>query len=156
MFQYLNPLLTNNGSCDRPVGKYSSGFLVAACSFSCCFASFTDSYVGGDGVTRYGIATRVGLWPASSSRDLSSYRLRVGDFVHAFCALVVFAVVVLLDPNCVRCYYPSFESTQKVLLMVLPPVVGAGTGAIFVFFPNKRHGIGYPHDPAPCRCSSSA
>lgn len=156
LFQYLNPLLTNNGQC-HPINKYLAGALLAACGLSCCFSSFTDSYIDDDGVTQYGIATSSGLWPAaSSSQDLSSYRLRVEDFVHAFCALVVFALVVLLDSNSVHCYYPSFESTQKTLLMALPPVVGTVTGSIFVLFPNTRHGIGYPLDQLLTSLSTSA
>ncbi|KAH6776953.1 transmembrane protein [Perilla frutescens var. hirtella] len=156
LFQFLNPLLTNNGQCD-PINKYLSSILIAACGISCCFASFTDSYVGSDdGVTHYGIVTSSGLWPASSSQDLSSYGLRVGDFVHAFCAVLVFAIVVLLDPNSVQCYYPSFDSTQKALMMALPPVVGVVTGAIFAVFPNNRHGIGYPLDLILTPSSASA
>ncbi|KAJ6756311.1 PROTEIN DMP3 [Salix purpurea] len=89
-----------------------------------------------------------GLWPSSgsagSSVDLSSYKLRVGDFAHAFFSLIVFSVLSLLDSNTVECFYPSFESTEKVLLMVLPPVIGAVSGTVFVLFPNRRHGIGYP------------
>ncbi|KAA8527520.1 hypothetical protein F0562_034765 [Nyssa sinensis] len=105
-----------------------------------------DSYTDDDGKTHYGIATMKGLWPSKDSRskDLSSYKLRFGDFVHAFFSLVVFAVVSLLDSNTVQCFYPSFESSEKVLLMVLPPVIGAVSSSVFVMFPNKRHGIGYP------------
>ncbi|KAI3469475.1 hypothetical protein Pfo_026138 [Paulownia fortunei] len=145
MFQFLNPVLTNNGQC-HTVNNYLSSILIVACGFSCCFASFTDSYTDSQGNTHYGIATTKGLWPSSSSstQDLSSYKLRFGDFVHAFFSLVVFAVVALLDPNSVECFYPSFESTQKVLLMAMPPVIGVISSSIFVLFPNNRHGIGYP------------
>ncbi|KAL8047783.1 hypothetical protein ABFX02_07G022900 [Erythranthe guttata] len=142
-FQFLNPVLTNNGQC-HVVNKYLSAVLIATCGVSCCFASFTDSYSDDQGNTNYGIATTKGLWPNSSKQDLSAYKLRFGDFVHAFFSLVVFAVVALLDPNSVECFYPSFESAQKVLLMAMPPVIGAVSGSVFVLFPNKRHGIGYP------------
>ncbi|KAL6193853.1 PREDICTED: uncharacterized protein LOC101311466 [Fragaria vesca subsp. vesca] len=146
LFQFLNPVLTNNGHCNNPVNKYLSAILIAISAFSCCFSSFTDSYIGSDGQTHYGIATTKGLWPSTSSgsMDLSAYKLRVGDFVHAFLSLTVFAVVSLLDSNTVRCFYPTFESTERVLLMVLPPVIGTIAGTVFVVFPNKRHGIGYP------------
>lgn len=146
LFQFLNPVLTNNGQCHTLANKYLSAILIAVSAFSCCFSSFTDSYTGSDGQTHYGIATTKGLWPStnSGSVDLSAYKLRVGDFVHAFFSLVVFAVVSLLDSNTVRCFYPAFESTEKVLLMVLPPVIGTIAGTVFVVFPNKRHGIGYP------------
>jgi len=148
MFQFLNPVLTNNGQC-HTVNKYLSGILMGLCGFSCCFSCFTDSYRGSDGWTHYGIATMKGLRPSSdssagSSVDLSSYKLRVGDFAHAFFSLIVFAVLSLLDRNTVKCFNPSFESTEKVLLMVLPPAIGAVSGTVFMLFPNKRHGIGYP------------
>jgi len=28
--------------------------------------------------------------------------------------------------------------------MLLPPAIGAVSGTVFMLFPNKRHGIGYP------------
>ncbi|XP_065863496.1 protein DMP2-like [Euphorbia lathyris] len=146
IFQFLNPVLTNNGHCTT-VHKYLSGILIGLCGFSCAFSTFTDSYVGSDGKVHYGIATKKGLWPGSNgggSVDMSSYKLKFGDFVHSFLTVVVFAVVSLLDSNTVQCFYPSFESTEKTLLMVLPPVIGAISGTVFMIFPNRRHGIGYP------------
>lgn len=145
LFQFLNPVVTNKGNC-HPVNKYLTSILIGLCGFSCCFSSFTDSYTGSDGTTHYGIATTKGLWPStdSGSVDLSSYKLGVGDFVHSFFSLIVFSALALLDTNTVECFYPSFESNQKVLLMVLPPVIGAISGTVFMLFPNKRHGIGYP------------
>ncbi|KAJ1428819.1 Protein DMP [Sesbania bispinosa] len=90
---------------------------------SCVFSSFTDSYTGSDGQRHYGIVTGKGLWPspASGSVDLSAYKLRLGDFVHALLSLTVFAVLGLLDTNIVRCFYPGFESSEKVLMQVIPP-----------------------------------
>ncbi|KZV34625.1 hypothetical protein F511_27326 [Dorcoceras hygrometricum] len=143
LYQFLNPVLTNNGQCDT-IHKYLSSILVVLCGLSCCFASFTDSYKDSQGNTHYGIVTRKGLWASSSSQDLSSYKLRFTDFVHGFFSLIVFSVIALLDPNTVACFYPSFESTKKILLMVLPPVIGAVSSSIFVILPNKRNGIGYP------------
>ncbi|KAL4296445.1 hypothetical protein GQ457_12G004740 [Hibiscus cannabinus] len=143
VFQFLNPVLTNYGHCS-PVNKVLTSILIALCGFSCAFSSFTDSYKDSDGMVHYGIATVNGLWPSSGSVDLSKYKLRIGDFVHAFFSVVVFAVLSLLDSNTVQCFYPSFESTEKVLLMALPPVIGAISGSVFMMFPNTRHGIGYP------------
>lgn len=76
--------------------------------------------------------------------DLSAYKIQLGDFVHAFFSLIVFGVVALLDSRTVSCYHQSFESTQKTVLMVLPPALGALSSTVFMVFPNKRHGIGYP------------
>ncbi|GFZ21869.1 transmembrane protein, putative [Actinidia rufa] len=145
LYQFLNPVLTNNGKC-HVTNKYMSGALIGLCGLSCCFSSFTDSYIGTDGMTHYGVATFKGIWPTkrSGSANTSSYKIRFGDFVHAMFSLIVFGVLSLLDSNTVDCFYPSFESNQKVLLMALPPAIGAVSSAVFVLFPNTRHGIGYP------------
>ncbi|KAK7359663.1 hypothetical protein VNO77_01625 [Canavalia gladiata] len=145
LFQFLIPVVTNTGHCTT-VNKYLTGILLVICAFNCVFSSFTDSYTGTDGQRHYGIVTAKGLWPspASESVDLSVYKLRLGDFVHASLALVVFAVLGLLDTNTVRCFYPEFESQEKILMQVLPPIIGAVSSAAFVMFPNNRHGIGYP------------
>ncbi|KAJ6817076.1 uncharacterized protein M6B38_413070 [Iris pallida] len=147
IFQFLNPLLTNKGQC-HTVNKYLSGILLVLCGFSCCFSSFTDSYTGSDGRLYYGIVTKDGLWSFSDrdakEEDLSKYKLRLGDFAHAALSLLVFAVVSLLDSDTVDCFYPSLEVNKKVLLMVLPTVVGGLASSVFMVFPNNRHGIGYP------------
>lgn len=57
--------------------------------------------------------------------------------------MIVFAALVLLDRNTVGCFYPVSESTEKTLLQVLPPIVGAVSSVVFVVLPIKRHGIGY-------------
>lgn len=158
VFQFLNPVLTNNGQC-HVVNKYLSAILIAACGLSCFFASFTDGYTDNQGNIHYGIATRTGLClgsGASSGQDLSAYRLRPGDFVHAFFALIVFGVVALLHPDSVECFYPTLGSTQRALLMALPPVIGVVSSSMFVLFPDNRHGIGYPSGPDYTRASTSA
>ncbi|KAJ4956349.1 hypothetical protein NE237_013132 [Protea cynaroides] len=142
-FQVLNPVFTNNGNCHR-VNKIITALLLFVCSFSCCFSNFTDSYVTSDGVVHYGIATINGLWPTPTSSTVaaSAYKLRFRDFVHAFWTVIVFAVVSLLDPDTMKCYYPSFATHDKWLVMLLPPVVGFFASIAFFIFPNKRHGIG--------------
>ena len=145
LYQFLNHVVSNNGDC-KTINKYLTAILVGVCGLSCVFSSFTDSYVGSDGKTYYGIVTSKGIWPSTNSKNvnLSSYKLRFGDFVHALFALLVFAVLVLLDQNTVGCFYPSSESLEKILLKVLPPIVGAVSSVVFMYFPNSRHGIGYP------------
>ncbi|RWR88230.1 hypothetical protein CKAN_01722400 [Cinnamomum micranthum f. kanehirae] len=110
-------------------------------SFNCLFSCFTDSYKGTDGRNHYGVVTKDGLWPLSDSSDkstdLSQYKLRLGDLAHALLSLLVFAVVALLTPNIVGCYYSSFESTQKTLLVVLLPVVGVISITVFAVFPQQ-------------------
>ncbi|KAB1214135.1 hypothetical protein CJ030_MR5G027250 [Morella rubra] len=144
-YQFLSPLLSNYGHC-KTVNKYMTGILLGMCGLSCFFSTFTDSYVGDDKKTHYGIATKKGIWPSPESKnvDLSTYRLRLADFVHAFFAVMVFAVVVVLDQNTVGCFYPISDSTEKTLLKVLPTIVGGWSSVVFMIFPNKRHGIGYP------------
>lgn len=131
------------------MNKIVSGLLIGCGGVSCFLSCFTDSYTDGDGNIHYGFATFKGFFPnysgnSSNYMDLSSYKIQFGDIVHAFLALIVFGVVSLLDANTVKCFYPSFQSTQKVLLMALPPIIGTVTGTVFVIFPNKRNWIGYP------------
>ncbi|MQL84316.1 hypothetical protein Taro_016840 [Colocasia esculenta] len=159
LFQFLNPVLTNYGHCNA-LNKALSAVLLFLCSFSCCFSCFTDSYTGANGKVYYGIVTAKGLLPfwdpnGAASVDFSKYKLRFGDFVHSALSLLVFAVVSLLDSNTVSCYYPAFAINQKILLMVLPPVIGAVASATFAVFPNTRHGIGYPTTKDTTESSSS-
>ncbi|GAB4851197.1 hypothetical protein Ancab_030491 [Ancistrocladus abbreviatus] len=147
VFQFLSPVLTNNGHRGQTINKALTSVLLAVCGFSCAFSTFTDSYTDSNGKTHYGITTRTGLWPApsdSSKVDSSKYKLRFGDFVHAFFSVMVFAVLAVLDENTVGCLFPALESSEKTLLMVLPPAVGAVSGVVFAVFPSTRHGIGYP------------
>ncbi|KAK1430543.1 hypothetical protein QVD17_13358 [Tagetes erecta] len=146
-FQFLNPVVTNNGHCTT-INKYLSSILITLCGLSCIFSTFTDSYEDEDGTTRYVIATPHGVWPSpttTSCVDVSKYKLRVGDFVHAVFVAVVFAVVALLDDNTVQCLYPGFATNEKMLMMAVPPVIGTVSGTVFMLFPNTRHGIGYPY-----------
>ncbi|CAL0301202.1 unnamed protein product [Lupinus luteus] len=145
LFQFLNPVLTNNGHCTT-LNKYLSGAFLFFCGFNCAFSSFTDSYTGSDGQRHYGIVTTKGLYPspAADGVNLSVYKLRVGDFAHAFLSVVVFAVLGLLDTDSVQCFYPEFETGQKLLLQVAPPVIGVVASTVFMVFPSNRHGIGYP------------
>ncbi|KAF8016020.1 hypothetical protein BT93_H1542 [Corymbia citriodora subsp. variegata] len=145
-FQFLNALLTNNGDCETP-NEYLSGILIVVCAFSCAFSCFTDSYTGSDGLVHYGIVTPDGLWPSPASElvDLSKYKLRGSDFVHALLSTIVFAVTSLLDPNTVECFRSSsYRKDHRAMLKAVPPVMGAISSAVFMAFPSTRHGIGYP------------
>ncbi|KAK8511241.1 hypothetical protein V6N13_013659 [Hibiscus sabdariffa] len=150
VFQFLNPVLTNNGHCGL-TGMVLTSILIGLCGFSCAFACFTDSYKDSDGTVRYGITTVTGLWTSSGSDsiDLSKYKLRIGDFVHAFFSVMVFAALSVLDSNTMQCFHhPFFEFTQEVLLVALPSVIGTVSCGVFMLFPNTRHGIGY-HPTSP-------
>ncbi|KAE8717686.1 hypothetical protein F3Y22_tig00110044pilonHSYRG00421 [Hibiscus syriacus] len=146
VFQFVNPVLTSNGQCDIIIRKALDLVFIGLCVFFCVFACFTDSYRDNHGAVHFGVATFTGLWPQpiSDSIDSFKYRLRVGDFVHAFFSAMVFTAFSLLDSNTVKCLYPTLESADSALVMVLPPVLGVITGVIFIVFPYTRHGMGYP------------
>jgi len=156
VYQVLNPIVTNAGACH--VGyKIATGILIGLCGFFCAFSTFTDSYVGADGKVKYGLVTPRGLLPfaesgaaAAGGTNFSKYRLRFSDFVHAAFAVAVFAAVALLaDANTVASFYPSLKEQQKKVVMALPIVVGAVSGVVFIVFPSRRHGIGYPPETSP-------
>jgi ABC-type uncharacterized transport system permease subunit len=89
LFQFLSALLTDNGHCND-LNKVLTSLLLIGCAFSCCFSSFTDSYVGVDGKLYYGIATKTGLWcfydPNSKSLDLSRYCYVIdNNYTETFC-----------------------------------------------------------------------
>ncbi|GMH08337.1 hypothetical protein Nepgr_010177 [Nepenthes gracilis] len=131
-FEFLSPVLSNNGSCSH-VNKILTAVLIGCCGLTCALSCFTDSYTDGK-KTYYGVATTKGLWTSSSDekRNDPRYKLEPGDFVHALLSAMVFAAVAVLDSN------------TNTLVAALPVVVGAVASLVFTFFPSKRHGIGYP------------
>ncbi|KAH7544884.1 protein DMP4 [Ziziphus jujuba] len=147
-FQLLSPIFTNQGNCD-PVSRSMTAGLVALCGMSCLLLSFTDSFRDKNGNVCYGFATFRGLWVIDGSAILptdeaAKYRLQFIDFMHAFMSILVFAAVALFDQNVVRCFYPTpSEETQEVLTS-LPVGIGVFCSMLFMVFPTKRHGIGFP------------
>ncbi|KAL7615764.1 hypothetical protein Lser_V15G04344 [Lactuca serriola] len=147
-FQLLSPIFTNQGDCD-PVSRAMTAALVALCGFSCFLLSFTDSFMDGKGNVCYGFATTRGLWIIDGSTILppelaAKYRLRFIDFMHAFMSLMVFAAVALFDQDVVNCFYPSPSDETTELLTTLPVAFGVVFSMLFVAFPTRRHGIGFP------------
>ncbi|KAL3505820.1 hypothetical protein ACH5RR_031202 [Cinchona calisaya] len=143
-YQFLNPLLGGDDRC-KALNKALSSILIIVCGLLCFLSTFTDSYRDSEGKTHYGIATFKGFWPNSDpSMDSSSYKIRFGEFVHAFFALFVFAGVALLNEESVDCFYPSFQKNKKTLLSVLPTVVGVVSSIVIALFPTKLNYIGYP------------
>lgn len=148
-YQLLTPVFTNNGSCD-PVNRALTFLLLVLLSLSCFIASFTDSVKASDGKVYYGLATFKGLFLfdcpdpfGPGIPDLSKYRIVFIDWVHAVLSVLVFGVVAVKDKNVVACFYPQpGHPTQGVLYMV--PVIGVVCSLLFVVFPTRRHGIGYP------------
>ncbi|XP_068664505.1 protein DMP4-like [Aristolochia californica] len=150
-FQLLSPIFSNQGRCD-PVCRFMTACLVSLCGFSCFFSSFTDSFRDESGKVRYALATPKGLWvidgedvgAALPPDELSKYKLKTIDFVHAFLSILVFAAIALFDQSVVQCFYPTpSEETQEVLA-ALPVGIGVICSMLFLVFPTTRHGIGFP------------
>ncbi|KAL6574027.1 Protein dmp6 [Orobanche hederae] len=147
-FQLLSPIFTNQGECDRASRALTAG-LVSLCGLSCILLSFTDSFKDQNGSIYYGFATSRGLWIIDGSATLppetaAKYKLKFIDFVHAVMSILVFAAIALFDENVVNCFYPAPSAGTKEVLTALPVGIGVACSMLFVVFPTKRHGIGFP------------
>lgn len=156
-FQILTPVFTNNGACDS-VTRILTLVLLILLAISCFLACFTDTVNASDGRIYHGIATFKGLWLFDYSPvmdtiilpELSKYKIRPIDFVHAFLSVFVFFAVALRDNNVLTCYYPQpRRETTKEVLDIVPLGIGFLCTLLFVVFPTTRHGIGYPVTPTP-------
>ncbi|PIA41018.1 hypothetical protein AQUCO_02300059v1 [Aquilegia coerulea] len=147
--QLLVPTFTNNGSCDSAT-HFMTQVLLLLLASSCFLASFTDSFKSPDGKVYYGLATFKGMWlfsypmTESSLPDLSKYRLRIIDGIHAVLSVLTFVAVALRDANVLKCFYPQPEHETQEILNIAPMGIGFMCGLLFVVFPTTRHGIGYP------------
>ncbi|XP_062029153.1 protein DMP3-like [Rosa rugosa] len=150
-FQLLIPVFTNNGSCDAATRPMTS-ILLLLFALSCFVASFTDSVKASNGQVYYGIATPKGLflfeYPAAAGLpDLSKYKLRFMDLVHALLSVLVFGAVAFRDKNVLGCLYPMPAHETQEVLDIVPIGIGLLCSLLFVVFPTTRHGIGYPLSP---------
>ncbi|OWM91192.1 protein DMP4-like [Punica granatum] len=147
-FQFLSPIVTNQGVCDSVSRAMTLG-LLAFCGLSSFLLCFTDSFKDENGNVTYGFATVHGLWVIDGSTKLPSelterYCLRFIDFLHAFMSVLVFAAVALFDSNVVSCFYPAPSDEAQEVLTALPVGIGFICSMLFVVFPTTRHGIGFP------------
>ncbi|CAO2210431.1 unnamed protein product [Urochloa humidicola] len=147
-FNLLSPTFTNHGACDATTALLTRG-LLAVLALSCVAASSTDSLKAPDGRVYYGVATPRGLWlidypPGAPAVDTAKYRLAFIDLVHAALSAAVFGVVAARDKNVVRCLCPAPARETEEVLDILPLGVGVICSLLFVAFPTRRHGIGYP------------
>lgn len=153
-FQILMPIFTNNGSCDSATRPMTL-VLLFVLAVSCFLASFTDSVKSSsDGQVYYGLATFKGMFlfdypdPLGSGLpDLSKYRIKFIDGVHAVLSVLVFGAVALRDKNVVNCFYPTPKHETQEVLNIAPVGIGLICSLLFVVFPTRRHGIGYPVTP---------
>ncbi|XAR72604.1 hypothetical protein NMG60_11019308 [Bertholletia excelsa] len=149
-FEFFSPVITHQGQCTSFLSKYLTAGFLALCSLSCFLLCFTDSFRDDRGKVRYGFATRGGLWTIDGStiapppEEAENYRLRLIDFFHALLSILVFAAVALFDQNLVKCFCPKPSDKAKDLLSTLPVGTGVVCCLLFVCFPSRRHGIGFP------------
>uniref|UniRef100_A0A2N9G0G6 Uncharacterized protein n=1 Tax=Fagus sylvatica TaxID=28930 RepID=A0A2N9G0G6_FAGSY len=147
-FQLLSPIFTNEGICD-PVSLVHDCCTCDPLWDVMFLLSFTDSFRDKKGNVCYGFATMRGLWVIDGSATLSpelaaEYQLRFIDFVHAFMSILVFVAVALFDMNVVSCFFPAPSDESQEILTSLPVGIGVICSMLFVAFPTKSHGIGFP------------
>ncbi|PQQ14581.1 uncharacterized protein Pyn_28778 [Prunus yedoensis var. nudiflora] len=149
-FQLLTPIFTSNGSCDSATRPMTL-ILLLLFALWCFVASLTDSVKASDGQVYYGLATTKGLflfdYPDASGSglpDLSKYKIRFMDLIHSVLSVFVFGAVALRDKNVVGCFYPMPGHETQEVLNIVPVGIGLICSSLFVVFPTKRHGIGYP------------
>lgn len=154
-FQLLTPIFTKNGSCDSATRPMTLILLILL-ALSCFLASFTDSVRSSDGQVRYGFVTLKGLWlfdgdsaggGLTAALDLRKYKLTFVDVAHGLLSVLVFGSVALRDKNVVSCLYPEPGLEGEEVLDIVPIGIGVICSLLFVAFPTKRHGIGYPVTP---------
>ncbi|KAL8540870.1 hypothetical protein ACS0TY_002202 [Phlomoides rotata] len=169
-FQTLTPSFSNNGTCQTS-NKYLTASLTIFCSLICLLSSFTDSFIDCDGKLCYGIATFNGLYifnatninttthpqeldsgteelddvsnVSGTNLDLSKFRIKLIDCVHALVSLLVFLVFAFCDSDLQKCYFPSGGEELDVLVMNLPLAAGVFSSFLFMIFPTTRRGVGY-------------
>ncbi|KAM7276659.1 hypothetical protein ACFE04_018525 [Oxalis oulophora] len=148
-FQLLSPILTHQGKCHTLVSQYLTIGLISLCSISCFLLCFTDSFRDERGKVRYGIATFRGLFVLDQTVEISAeealkYKIKMLDIMHGLMTMLVFASVSLFDQNVVKCFFPNPSDEVKDLLVAVPIGVSFICGLLFICFPTKRHGIGFP------------
>ncbi|XP_011043659.1 PREDICTED: uncharacterized protein LOC105139057 [Populus euphratica] len=148
-FQILSPILTHEGQCRSVTSQTLTSGLLAVCGLACFLLCFTDSFRDARGKVRYGMVTFKGLWIIDATVELSpeeaaKYKLKFIDVLHAFMSILVFAAVSLFDKNVVKCFFPAPTDEAKDLLIVVPATIGVLCSILFLAFPSKRHGIGFP------------
>ncbi|KAF8018263.1 hypothetical protein BT93_H3224 [Corymbia citriodora subsp. variegata] len=143
-FTIFAPILTNDGKC-TPLNRWLMGSFLVLSAASCVFFTLTDSFRTATGRLYYGIATFRGIWTFNGGRKRpcvpSDYRLRWMDLFHASLSLSAFLTFAALHSDVVGCYYPGLP---KKVTNVVPLVVGFVVSVLFVLFPSRRRGIGYP------------
>lgn len=151
-FAIFAPLLTDDGKCTR-LNRILTAAFVVLCAASCVFFTLTDSFRSASGRLRYGVATPTGIRTfcgggggggghrRKGPREPERYRLRWSDLFHTTLALVAFVTFAASHHDIVRCYYPG---VPRKVVNTVPLVIGFVVSLLFVLFPSRRRGIGYP------------
>jgi hypothetical protein len=145
-FAIFAPPLTDDGKCARANRVLTAAFVVL-CAASCVFFTLTDSFRSATGRLRYGVATPTGIRTFCAGhgkkgpREPEKYRLRWPDLFHTALALVAFVTFAASHHDIVQCYYPG---VPRKVVNTVPLVIGFVVSLLFVMFPSKRRGIGYP------------
>ncbi|KAK8635960.1 hypothetical protein V6N13_004671 [Hibiscus sabdariffa] len=140
-FTIFAPLLSNDGRCTA-LNRWMMGSFLIFLATSCVFFTFTDSFRTAKGRLYYGVATLSGIWTFNVGRKKpcipSDYRLRWSDLFHAGLSLVA---ITGSHGDVVACYYPG---VPRKVTNVVPMVVRVVVSVLFVVFPSRRRGVGYP------------
>ncbi|GLU06833.1 hypothetical protein SLE2022_238240 [Rubroshorea leprosula] len=143
-FTIFAPLLTNDGHCTR-LSRWLMGSTTVLLAASCIFFTVTDSFRTATGRLYYGVATYRGIWTFNGGRKRprlpAEYRLRWSDLFYASLSLVTFLAFAGSHSDVVACYYPAMP---RKVINVVPLVIGFVVSVLFVVFPSRRRGIGYP------------
>ncbi|RAL47595.1 hypothetical protein DM860_011333 [Cuscuta australis] len=143
-FIIFAPLLTNDGNCSR-FDRFVTGFFLAISAASCVFFSLTDRFKTARGRLRYGVATPRGIRTFGGSRVgpmvPNDYKLRWSDLFHVSLSLVAFSGFVFSQGDVLQCYRVP---VSRKAVNVVPLVVGFVVSVLFVTFPSRRRGIGFP------------
>ncbi|KAH6774980.1 hypothetical protein C2S52_012541 [Perilla frutescens var. hirtella] len=143
-FSIFAPLLTNDGKCTT-MDRWLMGLFLALSASSCVFFSFTDSFRTSSGRLYYGVATLHGIRNFGGGRARprlpSEHRLRWSDMYHASLSLIAFLTFALLHRDVLSCYHLVLS---RKFINTFPLVIGFVISLLFVLFPSKRRGIGYP------------
>ncbi|KAK6134737.1 hypothetical protein DH2020_031346 [Rehmannia glutinosa] len=149
-FQVLSPVFTHEGKCKSFVSQTITLGLLGLCALACFILCFTDSFRDERGKVRYGLATFRGLWVIDGStaalpaQEAEKFRIRFVDFFHAMMSVMVFAAVAMFDKNVISCFCPTPSEEALEILTTVPVTVGVICSLLFVLFPTRRHGIGFP------------
>lgn len=145
--QLVSPMLLNRGQGATIAGLV----LVDLLALLTVFSTFTDTFKDGDENVHYGIATFRGLWilggklePPLPPQLAAKYKLKLIDFAHAFMKFLVFAAVAVFDQGVVRCFYQDPSEKEELVFAAVALGIAVICSVLFLVFPSKRHGIGFP------------